>query len=75
MSNRCTDEMKQDITYMCYKKCIEAIEAPTLTAAERVCFSRCTFKFFDTLEFGNKVIDMVENKIGNENKQIEAKNL
>ncbi len=55
--------MNNEIGYMCYRKCVPDIAAPQLTPAEEVCYSRCVFKFLDTLEYSSKVINLIEQKV------------
>lgn len=63
MNKNTTRLMDNDIVYMCYRKCVLDIATPQLTPAEQVCYSRCVFKFLDTLEYSNKVIDLIEQKV------------
>ena len=55
------------ISYICMKKCIGHFDKRVLDTAEKVCLNRCAFKFIDALNYGNKVIDLIENKVNTHN--------
>ena len=57
---------KSEIIYTCNRKCFNDIDNPNLDNLEKICLSRCTFKFIDALFFSNKVIDSLEDKFEKE---------
>lgn len=59
------------INYICVRKCIQDFDKRVLNTAEKVCLNRCAFKFIDALNYGNKVIDLIEKKVNTFNKEAE----
>ncbi len=62
------DESKRNkITYICLRKCINDFHKQDISPGEKICLNRCAFKFIDTLHYGNRVMNLIEDKINAEN--------
>ena len=62
---------REKIVYTCARKCVEDFSALEFSAAEKICFARCTFKFLDACDYGAKVASLLEKKVLAANKSNE----
>lgn len=57
------DSIKEKVAVMCMKKCLNDPDEPALTAGQRVCLSRCTYKVASSLGYMNKLYGHLELKV------------
>lgn len=69
-----TTNQVTSISKICYKKCINEPFSTGLSASEKTCLNRCSFKFLDSLKFSNRIIDLIETKVQEETKKANEEN-
>lgn len=57
---------QNEITRICLQKCVSDYNNPSLSTGQKVCLSRCVFKFIDTLNFGNEALNYYVNDINSQ---------
>lgn len=61
--DKMTKKEESQIIYTCMRKCINDFDKRVLNPSEKICLSRCSFKYIDAIHYGNRVINIIENKI------------
>ena len=62
-SEELINQYSDQITRLCLNKCINDYDEPALSNGQRLCISRCTFKFRDTIGFGDRVTSFLEYQV------------
>ena len=61
--NNISDKEEIEISTTCLRKCINDFNKMLISPSEKICMSRCSFKFIDAVHYGDRLISMLENKI------------
>ena len=64
-------QYSDQITRLCLNKCVNDYDEPSLSESQKICLSRCVFKFRDTIDFGNRITAFLEYQVNKEVSRLE----